>query len=119
VVDKQPCVYILASGRCGALYSGVTSDLLARLYKHRSGETEGWAHRKGAVRLVWYEQHGDMESAITREKRLKRWNRDWKLNLIEASNPEWLDLAVPLGFEPLARPAKTDPRLCGDDGIQM
>ncbi|MDG2534362.1 GIY-YIG nuclease family protein [Sphingomonas sp. HITSZ_GF] len=100
-VEKYPCVYILASGRAGTLYTGVTSDLMGRLYKHREGITKGFAHEHGALRLVWYEMHGDMEAAILREKRIKKWNRDWKLNLIEQSNPEWVDLAIGLGFEPL------------------
>ncbi|HEY0624307.1 MAG TPA: GIY-YIG nuclease family protein [Sphingomonas sp.] len=100
-VEKQPCVYILASGRAGTLYTGVTSDLLGRLHKHREGITGGFAGKYKALKLVWYEMHGDMESAIIREKRIKKWNRDWKLNLIEQSNPEWVDLAIGLGFEPL------------------
>jgi putative endonuclease len=79
----------------------VTSDLLGRLHKHRTGITKGFASKYRALKLVWYEMHGDMESAIIREKRIKKWNRDWKLNLIERSNPEWVDLAIGLGFEPL------------------
>ena len=99
-MEKQPGVYILASGRAGTLYVGVTSDLLGRLYKHREGVTKGFASKHNALKLVWYEQHGDMESAILREKRIKKWNRDWKLNLIEQSNSQWVDLAIGLGFEP-------------------
>ncbi len=102
-MERQPCVYILASGRCGALYTGVTSDLSARLHQHRTGVTRGWAHEHAANRLVWYEPHETMEHAITREKRIKRWNREWKLNLIERENPEWVDLAIALGFEPMRR----------------
>ena len=115
-MEKQPCVYILASGRCRDLYTGVTSDLMKRLYQHRSGATKGWATDKGALHLAWYEMHGDMESAIVREKRIKNWIRDWKLNLIEQSNPEWLDLAIGLGFEPIETSARMNPRLRGDDG---
>ncbi|WP_343518947.1 GIY-YIG nuclease family protein [Sphingomonas sp.] len=100
-MEKQPCVYILASGRAGTLYTGVTSDLLGRLHNHREGVTKGFASKHKALKLVWYEMHGEMEAAIVREKRIKKWNRDWKLNLIEQSNPEWVDLAVGLGFEPL------------------
>ncbi|MGL4313699.1 MAG: GIY-YIG nuclease family protein [Sphingomonas sp.] len=100
-MTKQPCVYILASGRVGTLYVGVTSDLLGRLYQHRSGVVPGFTSEYGVHRLVWYEIHESMESAIAREKRLKKWNRDWKLNLIEQSNPQWLDLAIGLGFEPV------------------
>jgi putative endonuclease len=116
-MDKQPCVYILVSGRCRDLYTGVTSDLMARLHQHRTGITKGWAYEKGCTHLAWYEPHGDMDSAITREKRIKHWNRDWKLNLIERSNPEWVDLALGLGFEPLASSARIDPRLRGNDGV--
>ena len=116
-MEKQPCVYILASGRCRDLYTGVTSDLMARLYQHREGITKGWAASRQALHLVWFEQHGDMESAITREKQIKRWLRDWKLNLIEQSNPEWVDLAIGLGFEPLASSAAIDSRLRGNDGV--
>jgi putative endonuclease len=115
-MEKQPCAYILASGGAGALYTGMTSDLLARLYQHRTGITKGWAAHKRALRLVWFEQLGSMESAIAREKRIKRWNRDWKLNLIEGANPEWLDLAIGLGFEPLVHSDTIVPRLRGSDG---
>ena len=100
---KQPCVYILASGKCGTLYIGVTSDMLARLYQHREGLIRGFTSRYGVVHLVWYEMADTMEGAIVREKQLKKWNRDWKLNLIEASNPGWVDLAVGLGFEPVTK----------------
>lgn len=99
-VEKQPCVYILASRRHGTLYTGVTSNLLARLYQHREKLTPGFTSKHNVARLVWYEMHGDMRAAILREKRIKKWNRDWKLNLIERSNPEWVDLATGLGFEP-------------------
>ena len=116
-MDKQPCVYILASGRAGTLYTGVTSDLLGRLYQHREGVTKGFAGEHRALRLVWYEVHEEMEPAILREKRIKKWNRDWKLNLIERSNPEWLDLAIALGFEPLDD-ARMDSRLRGNDGVK-
>ena len=100
-MDKQPIVYILASGKCGTLYIGVTSDLSARLYHHRAGTMPGFTSRYGVHRLVWFEGHDSMAAAIAREKALKKWNRDWKLNLIETDNPEWLDLAIGLGFEPM------------------
>ncbi|MHA3840435.1 GIY-YIG nuclease family protein [Sphingomonas aestuarii] len=99
---KQPCVYILASGRHGTLYTGVTSDIIVRLHQHREGLIKGFASRYGVAHLVWFEMHETMDAAIQREKRIKQWNRDWKLNLIERSNPEWVDLAIGLGFEPLA-----------------
>ena len=98
--DRQPCVYILASGKHGTLYIGVTSNLMARLHQHREGLIEGFTSRYGVDRLVRFEMFDDMANAITREKQLKKWNRDWKLNLIESDNPEWVDLAVSLGFAP-------------------
>ena len=100
--DILPCVYILASKRNGTLYIGVTSDLIARLHQHREGSIEGFSKRYGTKTLVWFEPHGTMEAAITRERRLKKWNRAWKVRLIEEGNPEWRDLAEDLGFEALA-----------------
>jgi len=88
----HPTVYILASGRNGTLYVGVTSDLVKRAWQHRSAECGGFTARYDVHRLVWYEQHGDMEHAITREKRLKKWDRAWKIRLIEERNLEWRDL---------------------------
>ena len=85
-------VYILASGRNGTLYIGVTSDLPKRVYEHREGLAEGFTKEHGVKQLVWYEIHGDAIAAITREKQLKKWNRLWKLKLIEEKNPEWRDL---------------------------
>ena len=99
--ERQPCVYILAGGKHGTLYIGVTSDLLARLYQHREGLIRGFTARHGVAHLVWFEMADTMEAAILREKQLKKWNRDWKLNLIERENPGWVDLAIGLGFEPL------------------
>ncbi|WP_231726038.1 MULTISPECIES: GIY-YIG nuclease family protein [unclassified Sphingomonas] len=98
----QSCVYMLASGKCGTLYIGVTSDLVKRLHQHRTNALPGFTARYSVHHLVWYELHATMEQAILGEKRLKRWNRDWKLNLVERSNPEWVDLALGLGFEPVA-----------------
>ncbi len=99
---KHPCVYILASQRLGTLYIGVTSDLVARLYQHRTGQVPGFTSRYAVHLLVRYEFFANMPEAIAREKQLKRWHRDWKINLIEAENPDWNDLAVALGLEPLA-----------------
>ncbi|MFT6581802.1 MAG: GIY-YIG nuclease family protein [Alphaproteobacteria bacterium] len=79
---KQPCVYMLASTRNGTLYIGVTSDLVRRVYDHKNGSVEGFTKRYGVHTLVWYESHESMESAITREKRMKKWNRDWKIRLL-------------------------------------
>ncbi|WP_298465336.1 GIY-YIG nuclease family protein [uncultured Erythrobacter sp.] len=96
--DFQPCVYILASRRNGTLYIGVTSHLLVRIHQHRTGALEGFSKRYNTKLLVWHEQHATMENAIIREKQLKKWNRAWKLRLIEESNPAWRDLAEDLGF---------------------
>ncbi|MEL7730421.1 GIY-YIG nuclease family protein [Citromicrobium bathyomarinum] len=108
--EKQPCVYILASKPFGTLYIGVTSDLVARLWQHREGAVEGFSKRYAVHRLVHFELFETMESAIKREKQLKNWHRDWKLNLITRENPDWRDLAVGLGFEPLgSRERQTGP----------
>ena len=89
---KCPCVYILASGRNGTLYIGVTSALANRLSLHVQELVPGFTAKYHVHRLVYYEMHETMEAAITREKRLKKWNRLWKLRLIESANPEWVDL---------------------------
>ncbi len=102
--EIQRCVYILASDKNGTLYTGVTSDLLGRLHKHRTVMTKGFASKHRALKLVYFEMGGDMESAIRREKQIKRWRREWKLNLIERYNPGWIDHATGLGFEPIDRP---------------
>ena len=91
-MDNQPAVYILASGRNGTLYIGVTSDLVKRIWEHKNNVVEGFTKRYSVHDLVWYELHQTMESAIHREKRLKEWKRAWKLELIEGSNPDWRDL---------------------------
>ena len=98
---KQPCVYILASQPYGTLYIGVTSDLMARLYQHRSGQVKGFTSKYAVYRLVRFEQFETMHEAIAREKQLKGWHRQWKLNLIESENPDWRDLAPSLGLPPL------------------
>ena len=89
---KQPAVYILASKRNGTLYVGVTSDLVKRVWQHKNDMVEGFTKRYGVHRLVYYEVYADMAEAITREKRLKKWNRAWKIELIEGENPHWRDL---------------------------
>lgn len=96
--EKQYFVYILASAKHGTLYIGVTSDLLRRVWEHKEARTEGFTKKYKVHLLVWYEVHQDIEAAIVREKRLKRWNREWKINLIEEQNPDWLDLALELGL---------------------
>ena len=91
-VIKQPAVYILASRRNGTLYIGVTSNLPRRVWEHKNDLVEGFTSRYGVHNLVWYETHETMESAISREKRIKEWKRKWKLDLIEKLNPAWEDL---------------------------
>lgn len=89
---KQPCVYLLASQRNGTLYTGVTSNLIKRIWEHKNNQTEGFTNKYAVHRLVYFEQHEDMYAAITREKQIKKWNRAWKLRLIEKRNPNWIDL---------------------------
>lgn len=91
-MKRQPCVYILASQRNGTLYTGVTSDLVKRIWQHKNDAAEGFTRKHRIHTLVWYEQHQTMESAIRREKALKKWKRAWKLELIEAANTDWRDL---------------------------
>ena len=91
-MEKWPSVYILASVRNGTLYIGVTSDLVKRVWEHKNDFVEGFSKRYCVHSLVWYESHETMESAIMREKQLKKWNRAWKLRLIEGANPDWQDL---------------------------
>jgi len=89
---KQPAVYILASKPNGTLYVGGTSDLLKRCWEHKNDLVDGFTKRYGVHRLVHFELHSDMTSAITREKQLKKWNRAWKLKLIQKHKPDWQDL---------------------------
>ena len=91
-MSKQPCVYILASGYNGTLYIGVSSALLDRVMVHKDDLVEGFTKRYGVHMLVYYEMHETMEAAIRWEKQLKKWNRLWKIRLIEEMNPEWRDL---------------------------
>jgi len=142
--ELHPAVYIMASARNGTLYIGVTSNLIQRVWQHREGVVEGFTTQYHVKTLVWYEQHDTMENAITREKALKKRNRDWKLRLIEEANPGWRDLwaditgderdhdTFPIRHEPpLARhsreggnpeqdeaatPKALDSRLRGNDG---
>jgi len=90
---KQYYVYILASKEDGVLYTGITSDLIKRIYEHKNGVLEDSFTKKYFVKnLVFFEIYNDVEEAILREKRIKKWNRDWKINLIEKENPNWEDL---------------------------
>lgn len=91
-MSKQPAVYILASKRNGTLYIGVTGDLQKRIWEHKNDLVDGFTKRYEVHRLVYYELHEDMASAIRREKQLKKWNRAWKLKLIERENSAWKDL---------------------------
>ena len=91
---KQPVVYILASEPYGTLYVGVTSALANRIEAHRNGSVDGFTKRYGVHTLVYLEVHADMYEAVQREKRLKKWNRAWKIRLIEEMNPEWKDLSA-------------------------
>ena len=91
-MGKQPAVYILASKRYGTLYTGVTSNLIQRVWQHKQDLVQGFTQKYRVHRLVYFEQHATMEAAIMREKQIKKWNRAWKINLIEQENPDWLDL---------------------------
>jgi putative endonuclease len=107
-MEREPAVYIVASMFHGTIYTGVTSNLLQRIYQHREGTFGGFTAEHGCKRLVWFETGGSMEGAIRREKQIKNWRREWKVALIEAENPTWRDLAGDFGFEPLVG-KKVDP----------
>ena len=91
-MPKRGTVYILASRRNGTLYVGVTSDLVRRVWEHKHNLIEGFTKQHSVHRLVYFEEHDDIHDAIVREKRLKKWNRAWKIRLIEEANPGWRDL---------------------------
>ena len=91
-MNRQPCVYILASQRNGTLYIGVTSNLIKRVWEHQTNIVEGFTKKYKVHTLVWYEIHETKNSAIQREKTLKKWRRKWKIRLIESFNPDWKDL---------------------------
>lgn len=91
-MERQPCVYLLASKRNGTLYTGVTSNLLKRVWEHKNNVVEGFTKKYNVHILVWYEVHEAMESAIQREKAIKNWKRSRKIKVIEATNPNWGDL---------------------------
>lgn len=90
--DHHYYVYMLASQRNGTLYTGVTNDVMRRVWEHKNGYIKGFTHTHNVRRLVWFELHQDIREAIAREKRIKRWRRKWKLALIEGENPAWCDL---------------------------
>ena len=91
-MNKAYDVYILASRRYGTLYVGVTSDLIKRVWQHKEGFADGFTKKYGVKQLVWFEVHQEAISAISREKQIKKWNRAWKIDLIQQKNPMWLDL---------------------------
>jgi putative endonuclease len=92
MADRTYYVYILACRKNGTLYIGVTSDLARRVYEHKEKMIEGFTKKYGVDKLVYFEQTQDVQSALEWEKQLKKWNRQWKVELIEKSNPDWLDL---------------------------
>src|SRR4051794_19328685 len=91
-MDRTFFVYIMANHRYGTLYVGVTNDLIRRAWEHRNGFVDGFTEEHGLKILVWYEVHGSILEAIRREKLIKKWHRDWKVNLIQGMNPKWEDL---------------------------
>ena len=91
-MDKPSYVYILASSPYGTLYIGVTSDLIKRVWQHREASSASFTRQYDVKRLVRYETHTDIRAAITREKQLKKWHRDWKISLVQSRNPDWHDL---------------------------
>jgi putative endonuclease len=97
--EKRPAVYILSSRKYGPLYIGVTSALWNRVATHKVGTVKGFSKRYNIHRLVWYEHHHTLEDAIRREKQLKKWNRAWKLELIEKMNPQWQDLHEQIDYD--------------------
>lgn len=102
-MEKNSYVYILASRRNGTLYIGVTSDLISRVWAHKAGAVSGFTQKYGITRLVYFEHYDAIETAIRREKAMKKWNRTWKLELIERDNPEWRDLWPDITGFPLSR----------------
>ena len=107
---KQPAVSLLASRHNGILYTGVTSDLLRRIWEHRHDLVEGFTKRYGIHSLVYFELHDEMPVAIRREKQIKKWNRAWKIELIEKTNPQWQDL-----WCALTEGVEIDSRMRGND----
>ncbi|MCX7153411.1 MAG: GIY-YIG nuclease family protein [Proteobacteria bacterium] len=91
-MNKSPCIYILATGQRGTLYVGVTSNLVKRVYEHKHDLADGFTKKHKIHDLVYFELHEEMTSAIQREKQIKKWNRIWKIELIEKANPDWNDL---------------------------
>jgi putative endonuclease len=107
--NEPSWVYILANQPRGAIYIGVTTNLVDRIGKHRSGAIKGHTERYNIKALVWFEQHGSIHAAISREKRLKRWRRAWKTELVEAMNPTWRDLWYEIVEDPALDPLRFPP----------
>ena len=95
-MDKQYFVYLLTNKPYGTIYTGVTSNLIQRVYQHKEGFVDGFTKKHDLHQLVYYEAHVDINEAIIREKKIKRWRRQWKINLIEQNNPHWNNLAIGL-----------------------
>jgi putative endonuclease len=114
--EKQPAVYILAGGPRGTIYVGVTSALWNRVATHKQGEVAGFTAKYGLNSLVWYEHHISMDAAIRREKQIKKWNRDWKVGMIETLNPTWIDLHDDIDPARYYDEKTLDSRLRGNDG---
>ncbi|MEM6289255.1 MAG: GIY-YIG nuclease family protein, partial [Bacteroidota bacterium] len=118
-MPRSGYVYLLASKPNGTLYVGVTSDLAQRGAQHQGGDEPGFTRRYGVDHLVWFERHEDIRDAILREKQIKKWRREWKLDLIRQANPTWRDLlgdVVSHPREPLAMPDRSmDSRVRGND----
>ena len=92
MMSKQYYVYLLTTKQYGILYTGITSNLISRIYQHKENLVDGFTKKYNVHKLVYYEIHDDVNEAILREKRIKKWNRKWKINLIEQTNPQWIDL---------------------------
>ena len=121
-MTRQFFVYLMTDHRNGTFYTGMTSDLIQRCEQHRSGTGSSFTRRYGLVHLAWYEIHDDPETAIRREKRIKKWTRAQKLDAIESINPGWRDLTYSLGGASIEKcPGIPDPRapLCGGRGDQL
>lgn len=114
--EKSPAVYIMASRKEGVLYIGVTSALWNRVAVHKDRTVRGFTQKYNVHFLVWYQHHHSMEMAIEREKQLKKWNRAWKIELIEKNNPDWLDLHDTIDVVSTLVEVDGDSRLRGNDG---
>jgi putative endonuclease len=116
MLEKAPAVYMMSNGPRGTLYVGVTSALWNRVLCHKDEGVPGFTAKHGLKSLVWYEHHLSMLEAIKREKQLKKWNRPWKIRLVEEFNLHWIDLHDDIDFGRFFVPVKLDPRLRGGDG---